>query len=74
MAGQDRRDEPLRPERVERTEPEPRWEPIDDVPAEAFPIEGRMRQKAKHEAVKVATGEKYKPNAKPKKIEFGNDD
>eukprot|EP00975_Prorocentrum_lima_P021264 4477643-Prorocentrum_lima.AAC.1 len=33
-----------------------------------------MIQKAKQEAVKLETGEKYKPKTKPKNIEFGNDD
>eukprot|EP00975_Prorocentrum_lima_P027046 5688804-Prorocentrum_lima.AAC.1 len=33
-----------------------------------------MQQKATHEAIKSDTGEKHKPNTKPKHIEFGNDD
>eukprot|EP00975_Prorocentrum_lima_P062809 12887720-Prorocentrum_lima.AAC.1 len=33
-----------------------------------------MRPKEKQEAVKLETGEKYKPKTKPKNIEFGNDD
>eukprot|EP00975_Prorocentrum_lima_P037777 7946926-Prorocentrum_lima.AAC.1 len=53
-------------------EPEPRWIPEKELQS-AFPTEQRMRQKATQEAVKLNTGEKYKPKTKPKNIEFGND-
>eukprot|EP00975_Prorocentrum_lima_P031755 6668362-Prorocentrum_lima.AAC.1 len=34
----------------------------------------RREYKAKEEAVKLETGEKYKPKSKPKHIAFGDDD
>eukprot|EP00975_Prorocentrum_lima_P003594 785290-Prorocentrum_lima.AAC.1 len=62
---------PIRPKRIERPEPEPRWEPLD---APASPAEQSEQQTAKHEADEQATGKKHVTKKRPKNIAPGNDD
>eukprot|EP00975_Prorocentrum_lima_P057400 12039800-Prorocentrum_lima.AAC.1 len=62
---------PIRPERIGRPEPEPRWEPLG---APSFLTEQGERQTAKRKAAQQAIGKEHVTKKRPNRIAPGNDD